>query len=250
MASQLESNYQTYLSHVLEINSNPNGAYIIIDGIHYGTTPCKVTNCEPGRHDVSIYKPGYNLYSDGIDTSKNERVINIKLCVIGKTECDGSCVDIKTDESNCGSCGNKCPEGMSCEDGNCACPNGKTECDGSCIDIKTDESNCGSCGNKCPDVMSCEDGNCSITLASMLNASDRECTLLSVIYLIIRDLFIVCLLFLCICLSDHAKLLIRNNRAYNSISKIDHYHSLASLFILSIISILEIIKWAYYCLIS
>jgi hypothetical protein len=58
--------------------------------------------------------------------------------------CRGTCVDISTDASNCGACGNACA-------GTC--------CGGTCVDILTDESNCGGCGNACAGT--CENGTCA-----------------------------------------------------------------------------------------
>ena len=69
-------------------------------------------------------------------------------------------IDLVSDENNCGSRGNNCPGGMSCENGNCVCPSGKADCNGACVDLTSDKNNCGSCGNNCPSGMSCENGNC------------------------------------------------------------------------------------------
>lgn len=44
-------------------------------------------------------------------------------CVSGRCceVCDGdACVDLETDDSNCGSCGNECPDGQSCTAGVCS----------------------------------------------------------------------------------------------------------------------------------
>ena len=97
---------------------------------------------------------------------------------------------------------------MSCNDGTCACPSGKIECDGTCVDTPKDEDNCGSCGNKCPSFMSCEGGNCSFTPFDLLIIIDsyEECSFLSVIFLILRDLAIIWLVFICIRLSNRGKL--------------------------------------------
>ncbi len=53
-------------------------------------------------------------------------------CPQGQTRCGDRCVNLKTNERNCGACGNRCPEGQECVDGVCqgGCPNGLcgTEC--------------------------------------------------------------------------------------------------------------------------
>lgn len=45
-------------------------------------------------------------------------------CPEGQTCCTGMCVDLKTDNFNCGTCSNVCPvPSLRCVDGTCACPN-------------------------------------------------------------------------------------------------------------------------------
>jgi hypothetical protein len=35
------------------------------------------------------------------------------------TECNGECVDLMSDEENCGACGNQCPHDSHCINGAC-----------------------------------------------------------------------------------------------------------------------------------
>jgi hypothetical protein len=72
-------------------------------------------------------------------------------CPLGEVVCPpGGCTDLQTDVNNCGSCGNVCPSGASCQTGTCQCPAGQVVCSGTvCADLQNDSANCGSCGNNC-----------------------------------------------------------------------------------------------------
>lgn len=74
---------------------------------------------------------------------------------------DGYCTDTATDNDNCGTVGNECGTGQSCNGGLCSCPPDYAFCGGTCVPIKTDRENCGSCGNKCPSSQTCVSGKCA-----------------------------------------------------------------------------------------
>lgn len=57
------------------------------------------------------------------------------------------CTDLKSDEANCGSCGNVCTIGTFCFNGTCKCLEGETLCGGRCVDTSFDPNNCGKCGS-------------------------------------------------------------------------------------------------------
>ena len=110
-------------------------------------------------------------------------------------------VDVKTDDLNCGQCGNTCfGDTNRCVNGACACKAGEcnnatTRCDtskkqcvlcpkgfGNCnpltdtgsnadceTPISSDEENCGGCGIKCPPGHTCQNGVCKC-------GSNAECT--------------------------------------------------------------------------
>lgn len=98
----------------------------------------------------------------------------------GRMSCSGSCVNLLTDASNCGSCGNACRSPASCRNGICVAPvatpavpvasttsppldcgkMGLSSCRGICVDLKTDSLNCGSCSNRCQPPSSCRNGIC------------------------------------------------------------------------------------------
>lgn len=91
-------------------------------------------------------------------------------CCEGWANCDdisdnGCETHTLSDPNNCGGCGIRCPTGVACEDGKCACPIGETYCNGACVDISSDIKNCGGCGSHCgkspyPYETICDDGTC------------------------------------------------------------------------------------------
>ncbi len=85
-------------------------------------------------------------------------------CPEGETRCGNICVNLQTDENNCGECGLPCASELSagvCIGGTCACSPGTTRCDDVCANTKRDPLNCGQCGNACPDAQECLDGACA-----------------------------------------------------------------------------------------
>ncbi len=101
--------------------------------------------------------------------------------------CGAKCVNLTTDNGNCGACGTKCGAGMACgPDGSgkgvCSCTGGKTLCLGTCVDTTLD-GNCGGCGVVCDPTFAkysvcsssackCEGTKCGTTCID--TASDAE----------------------------------------------------------------------------
>ncbi|MDX2055586.1 MAG: MXAN_6577-like cysteine-rich protein [Polyangiaceae bacterium] len=83
-------------------------------------------------------------------------------CDAGQQLCSGRCVDVKSDEANCGVCGKVCSGELACLGGQCSapCSGGQTDCTGTCTMLATDTSNCGACGNACTAGRTCEGGAC------------------------------------------------------------------------------------------
>lgn len=84
--------------------------------------------------------------------------------------CNNKCVNLMTDNNNCGTCGNVCDQsiGGSCTNGIChydpcvgvVCPIvGTGCCGGRCVDL-TSRDNCGTCGKKCSLGQYCRNGWC------------------------------------------------------------------------------------------
>jgi hypothetical protein len=94
----------------------------------------------------------------------------VSPCVAGGgTDCSGACVQLLTDQANCGSCGSACQSGLVCVNGSCAgnCGAGLALCapDGGlayCASLLGDRSNCGSCGVACATGAFCFDGGCAV----------------------------------------------------------------------------------------
>jgi len=95
----------------------------------------------------------------------------VRDCPPGQSDCGGVCLDLNTDEENCGFCGNVCSydhAAASCQNGECqmgACDPGYGDCDhddqnGCEADLSTAET-CGSCTNACQAGERCEDGSCT-----------------------------------------------------------------------------------------
>lgn len=84
--------------------------------------------------------------------------------------CGNSCVLLKSDNDNCGACGNKCEGGTTCISGQCVCTGRQAFCDGQCIDPLTNNAFCGAkglcvgddSGEKCSRSETCENGRCEL----------------------------------------------------------------------------------------
>jgi hypothetical protein len=97
-------------------------------------------------------------------------------CSGGEITCGGSCVNVFTDEKNCGVCGRACGSQDACVNARCgpACTeSGTTLCGDTCIDLDTDKENCGSCGKSCPSGLPnamgsrCTSGECIVSQCSL-----------------------------------------------------------------------------------
>jgi hypothetical protein len=90
------------------------------------------------------------------------------VCSPDESACDDTCVALHKDPTNCGACGNVCPQGTVCFAGDCAtsCGGGTLQCGQSCVDPKVDRDNCGGCGAKCPSGEACVGATCSATCAN------------------------------------------------------------------------------------
>ena len=102
-------------------------------------------------------------------------------CAEGLTLCLGECVDLDTDNVNCGSCATLCivDFGYSCQSGVCEyeCEDYEIVCSGECVYPEFNNDHCGSCDNVCNvDVgESCENGVCELLCANYEIECSGEC---------------------------------------------------------------------------
>lgn len=98
-------------------------------------------------------------------------------CTPPQVDCGGFCVDLSSNASHCGACGNTCSSGYVCNSGACtlSCPPGFTDCGGYCADVLSDESNCGGCGIVCSAGFLCSSGSCQLNCGPGLLACSGTC---------------------------------------------------------------------------
>jgi hypothetical protein len=121
---------------------------------------------------------------DGMDDLEESSIVGITpgsisggvTCELPLTACFGSCVDLETDEYNCGSCGNVCASSI-CGAGECAgettCTQSQAPCDGLCVgSCMLTRAPCdGTCYGTCDGTCETEDG-----AGGCLGVCDGDCT--------------------------------------------------------------------------
>ncbi len=81
--------------------------------------------------------------------------INSQCCSGGC--CRGTCTDLSSNLSNCGSCGHACRSDQVCSGGMCVCPSGSQECNGTCCntsDHLCSNGTCQPCVSQCDETCS------------------------------------------------------------------------------------------------
>jgi uncharacterized protein DUF1592/uncharacterized protein DUF1588/uncharacterized protein DUF1595/uncharacterized protein DUF1587 len=85
-------------------------------------------------------------------------------------KCGQECKDLLSDQQNCGTCGNACGAGQSCQAGKCQCSAGLIACGGGCV--PSDATNCGGCGTTCPGGQVCSSNSCQ----GSCGAGETQCS--------------------------------------------------------------------------
>jgi len=96
-------------------------------------------------------------------------------CPTGTTSCDGTCRDLTSDSTNCGTCGTACPGGSACVQGACSCTSGFSACPSGCVALASDPLNCGSCDNACTAGQVCSNGVCGTSCGAGLAPCGQSC---------------------------------------------------------------------------
>jgi hypothetical protein len=81
-----------------------------------------------------------------------------RKCKGGTLKCNKVCVDPQNDFSNCGTCGNVCGQGQSCDGGTCVGGGGGGDCDPPCgFNAVCQDGACVAAANRCPAPFDCPD---------------------------------------------------------------------------------------------
>ena len=86
---------------------------------------------------------------------------NLCTSIWGETV-SSQCVNLQSDNSNCGKCKNWCGDNGSC-------------CNGNCTNLQTDQFNCGTCGNACNPQDLCCSGKCIPSDVNNCGACGNAC---------------------------------------------------------------------------
>jgi len=145
--------YRASGSNTYSCVTNTDGRYVNFDGVFYDTL-----------------NSSERCGQSGIRCRTDQRCVNgTCVCIYpSKTECNGACIDLNTDNNNCGGCEQKVPDNTTCQGGKPVgtepfsyCPTDPWPSTNYTVpDTSNDTNNCGSCGNKCGPNQICTNGNC------------------------------------------------------------------------------------------
>ncbi len=128
----------------------------------------------------SAYTPGTTNVTNMNGGCQQFKTPDIQTCPSGQTLCGSTCVNLQTDNNNCGVCGKACTSGQTCSNGRCTIScSGPTPdlCGTTCTNKQTDVNNCGTCGDVCNatnGTATCSSGACGITCSSGYGNCDNN----------------------------------------------------------------------------
>ncbi|MBN2194022.1 MAG: hypothetical protein JW751_14500 [Polyangiaceae bacterium] len=96
-------------------------------------------------------------------------------CADGLAPCGGDCVDLATNATHCGDCGQGCATGAFCEAGSCGCQGDLTRCGADCVDTESDAAHCGACDVACAPPAVCSRSDCSDAGCAEQTECDGSC---------------------------------------------------------------------------
>ena len=144
----------------------------LADGDADADNPCMICDSEQDEHAYVPVEDGVSCGENRVCEAEEEETASACVCAEGYQDCDGDCVDVRSNAQHCGQCGNACEDDDFCVDGSCEaeCPEELDECDGQCVDTDSDADHCGGCGEGCDEVeggqAQCDGGECSYSCDS------------------------------------------------------------------------------------
>ena len=114
--------------------------------------------CPPGAHCYRTYCVPDEPPPDEGDAAPDGGAQAPLFCPA--TLCGTACVDLATDEANCGACGRVCGVDEVCSNRVCCNPADEIGCGGTCVHHLDDENNCGGCGIRCAAEHQCVEAVC------------------------------------------------------------------------------------------
>lgn len=128
--------------------------YLDVDSANCGTCGTDISS----RSDL-VCKSGHAVCKDA------------KLTPCSQEDIGLHCVDLTSDYSHCGACGEHVEIGQECKNGKGVCPTGFTSCNGRCVNLKNDRDNCGTCGASVGLNQECNNGVLVCTVGTMCGSA-------------------------------------------------------------------------------
>jgi hypothetical protein len=144
-------------------------------------TPAKATTNALGQAVFQVYAgaPTTGVLTanvTGVAVTQSPQITFVDICSLGETKCGAYCVNLTSDSSHCGACGQACPSGQVCRTGSCqwTCASGSTQCRDQCVTLGDDIANCGACNNTCASGSTCASGTCvAVVTIDPIGCADR-----------------------------------------------------------------------------